>query len=80
MLSNLSNILESVLIPISVILELESPIFQSHILLWRNVIVEKTEFKESDIWSVMVSEFSQFSRISKGYAGRSSGRDAMEVF
>ena len=35
-LPNLSNILESVLILISVILELESPILESHIPLWGN--------------------------------------------
>ena len=34
LLSNLSNILESVLIPIPVILELESPILESRIPLW----------------------------------------------
>ena len=34
LLPNLSNILESVLILISVILELESPILESHIPLW----------------------------------------------
>jgi len=36
LLLNLSNILESVLIPIPVILELESPILESHIPLWGN--------------------------------------------
>jgi len=36
LLPNLSNILESVLIHISVILELESPILESHIPLWEN--------------------------------------------
>jgi len=36
LLPNLSNILESVLIPIPVILELESPILESHIMLWEN--------------------------------------------
>ena len=36
MLPNLSNILESVLIPIPVILELESPILESHIQTWGN--------------------------------------------
>jgi len=34
LLPNLSNILESVLVPIPVILELESPILESHIPLW----------------------------------------------
>ena len=36
LLPNLSNILESVLIPIPIILELESPILESHIPLWEN--------------------------------------------
>ena len=36
LLPNLSNILESVLILIPVILELESPILESHIPLWGN--------------------------------------------
>ena len=36
LLPNLSNILESVLIPIPLILELESPILESHIPLWGN--------------------------------------------
>ena len=36
LLPNLSNILESVLIPTPVILELESPILESHIPLWEN--------------------------------------------
>jgi len=36
LLPNLSNILESVLVPIPVILELESPILKSHIPLWEN--------------------------------------------
>ena len=36
LLPDLSNILESVLIPIPVILELESPILESHIPLWGN--------------------------------------------
>ena len=36
LLPNLSNILESVLVPIPVILELELPILESHIPLWRN--------------------------------------------
>ena len=33
---NLSSILESILIPIPVILELESPILESYIPLWEN--------------------------------------------
>ena len=36
LLPDLSNILESVLIPIPIILELESPILGSHIPLWEN--------------------------------------------
>ena len=36
LLSDLSSILESVLITIPVILDLESPILESHILLWGN--------------------------------------------
>ena len=36
LLLNLSNILESVLNPIPVILELESPIIESNIPLWEN--------------------------------------------
>ena len=36
LLPNLSNILESVLVSIPVILELESPILESHIPLWEN--------------------------------------------
>jgi len=36
LLPNLSNILESVLVPIPVILELESPILECHIPLWEN--------------------------------------------
>ena len=36
LLPDLSNILESILIPLPVILELESPFLESHILLWEN--------------------------------------------
>ena len=46
LLPKLSNILESVLIPIPVILELESPILESHILLWGN---ECGEFQLLDL-------------------------------
>ena len=42
---------------------------------WQN-----TEFKEAFIWFVMPSEFFQFNRGGKGYAGRSSRRDVMEAF
>ena len=50
LLSDLSNILESVLIPIPVILELESPILESHIPLWENEC--RLEFQLLDLDSL----------------------------
>jgi len=47
LLPDLSNILESVLIPIPIILELESPILKSHIPLWE--IEYELEFQLLDL-------------------------------
>ena len=48
LLPNLSNILESVLIPIPVIPELESPIFDSHIPSWGNECGLELHFLDLD--------------------------------
>jgi len=49
LLPNLSNILESVLILISVILELESPILESHIPLWGNECGLESQLLDLDL-------------------------------
>ena len=48
LLPNLSNILESVLIPIPVILELESPILDGHIPSWGNECVLEFQLLDLD--------------------------------